>query len=275
MVERVIVITGATDGLGRALSASLAAQAGLTLVAHGRSQQRLDTLAAALADASANVLFLRADFSELAQVRRMAEDIGALTDHVSVLVNNAGIGAGAPDGTGRELSVDGNELRLAVNHLAAFALTQDLLPLLKRGAPARIVNVASIGQSPIDLADPQLEHGYSGMRAYGQSKLAMIATGFALARTLDPRQVTVNSLHPATFMPTKMVLDAIGYCVDSLDDGLNATLRLILDPDLEGVSGEFFDHERSARAHADAYDNRIQQAIWDLSIRLTLPRHAR
>lgn len=76
-------------------------------------------------------------------------------------------------------------------------------------------------------------------------------------------------------MPTKMVLDAIGYSIDSLDDGLTATLRLILDPDLEGVSGKFLDHEGSARAHADAYDKRIQQAIWDLSIRLTMPRDRR
>ncbi|MEH0580991.1 MULTISPECIES: SDR family NAD(P)-dependent oxidoreductase [Streptomyces] len=138
------------------------------------------------------------------------------------------------------------EFRFAVNRLAPFALTRRLLPLLNRGAPARIVNVASIGQAPINFDDPTLEHGYSGMRAYGQSKLAMIATGFVLARQLDPHRVMVNSLHPATFMPTKMVLDSVGYSIDSLEDGT-----------------------RAAKAHADAYDPSIQQKLWDLSTRLT------
>ncbi|MFF7987441.1 SDR family NAD(P)-dependent oxidoreductase [Streptomyces sp. NPDC007901] len=189
-------------------------------------------------------------------------------DRISVLVNNAGIG-GEPDGTDRRLTVDGYELRFAVNHLAPFVLTQHLLPLLDRGAPARIVNVASIGQAPINFDDPTLEHGYSGMRAYGQSKLAMIATGFVLARQLDPHRITVNSLHPATFMPTKMVLDSVGYSIDSLEDGLQATLRLILAPELDGMTGQFYDRTHAARAHAEAYDPSIQQELWDLSTRLT------
>ncbi|QNE19496.1 hypothetical protein F1D05_18235 [Kribbella qitaiheensis] len=97
----------------------------------------------------------------------------------------------------------------------------------------------------------------------------MITTGFVTARRLDPRQVTVNSLHPATYMPTKMVLESIGYSIDSLDTGLNATLRLILAPELEGVTGEFFDRASAAQAHPDAYNARIQQQLWDLSTRLT------
>ncbi|MFF7987887.1 SDR family NAD(P)-dependent oxidoreductase [Streptomyces sp. NPDC007901] len=143
-------------------------------------------------------------------------------------------------------------MRFAVNHLAPFALTQSLLPLLDRGAPTRVVNIASIGQAPIDFDDPTLEHDYSGMRAYGQSKLAMIATGLLLARQLHPHRVTVNSLHPATFMPTRMVLDSVGYSIDSLEDGLQATLRLILAPELDGMTGQFYDRTRAAKAHADA-----------------------
>jgi NAD(P)-dependent dehydrogenase (short-subunit alcohol dehydrogenase family) len=188
---------------------------------------------------------------------------------VSVLVNNAGVGAGEPDGTYRRLTVDGHELRFAVNHLASFALTQRLLPLLDRGAPARIVNVASIGQTPMDFDDPFLEHGYSGVRAYGQSKLGMIATGFALAQQLDSRRVTVNSVHPATYMPTKMVLKSIGHSIDSLETGLNATLHLILAPELEASTGQFFDRTRATHAHPDAYAPRIQQELWDLSTRHT------
>jgi NAD(P)-dependent dehydrogenase (short-subunit alcohol dehydrogenase family) len=269
MSDRIIVITGATDGLGRAISGALARRPATTLVLHGRNQSRLDELATTLAGAPASIHTIRADFSEMAQVHRLADEITQFTDHISVLVNNAGIGGGEPDGTDRRLTVDGHELRFAVNHLAPFALTQDLLPLLDRGAPARIVNVASIGQAPINFDDPTLEHGYSGMRAYGQSKLAMITTGFTLARQLDPHRVTVNSLHPATYMPTKMVLESVGYSIDSLETGLQATLRLILAPELDGVTGQFHDRTRTAKAHTDAYDPSIQQKLWDLSTRLT------
>ena len=125
-----------------------------------------------------------------------------------MLINNAGIGGGAPDGTTRQESKDGHELRLAVNHLAGFLLTLRLLPLLRRSKPARVVFVASLGQAPMDFDDPMLERGYSGSRAYGQSKLAQITTGFELADRLDPNEVTVTSLHPSTYMPTKMVLEA-------------------------------------------------------------------
>jgi NAD(P)-dependent dehydrogenase (short-subunit alcohol dehydrogenase family) len=194
MPDRIIVITGATDGLGRALSGALARRPATTLILHGRNQSRLDELATTLAGAPASIHTIRADFSEMAQVHRLADEITQFTDHISVLVNNAGIGGGEPDGTDRRLTVDGHELRFAVNHLAPFALTQGLLPLLDRGAPARIVNVASIGQDPINFDDPTLEQGYSGMRAYGQSKLAMITTGFTLARQLDPHRPGIGRL---------------------------------------------------------------------------------
>ncbi|PRY59697.1 SDR family NAD(P)-dependent oxidoreductase [Glycomyces artemisiae] len=269
MTARTIVLTGATDGLGRALAAELAREPGNTLILHGRNRSRLDDLAAELADAPATIRTVRADLADLAQVHRLADDVEGLTDRVSVLVNNAGVGGGEPDGNDRRLSADGYELRFAVNHLAAFALTQRLLPLLDRGAPARIVNVASIGQAPIDFDDPFIEHDYSGMRAYGQSKLAMITTGFALAERLDPQRVTVNSLHPGTYMPTKMVLQSVGHSIDSLETGLHATLRLIDSPDLDGVTGQFFDRTKPARAHADAYDPSIKQRLWDLSTELT------
>lgn len=269
MADRIIVVTGATDGLGRALSNALALRPATTLVLHGRNQTRLDELAAELADAPASVRTVCADFSELAQVHQLADEITEFTDRISVLVNNAGVGAGEPDGNDRRLTVDGHELRFAVNHLAAFALTRRLLPLLDRGAPARIVNVASLGQAPINFDDPTLEHNYSGMGAYAQSKLAMVATGFVLARELDPHRITVNSLHPATFMPTKMVLESIGYSIDSLEEGLEATLRLVIAPELEGVTGQFYDRTRVAKAHADAYDPMVRRKLWDLSTRLT------
>src|SRR6185312_8644666 len=168
----------------------------------------------------------------LALVRRLAAEARQATNRLDVFVSNAGIGGGEPDGRSRRISADGHELRFAVNYLAGFLLTLELLPLLRRSAPARIVNVASLGQYPIDFADLMIERGYSGSRAYGQSKLAQIMSGFELARRLPATEVTVNSLHPATYMPTKMVLAEIGHTVDSIEDGLAATERLVGDAGL-------------------------------------------
>lgn len=267
---RTILITGATDGLGRALADRLAAD-GAQLILHGRRRDRLDRAAAELAErfdrpAPPTVL---ADLADLSQVRGLSEQVAAATDHLDVLVNNAGIGAGEPDGRTRRVSADGYELRFAVNYLAGFDLTLRLLPLLRASGSARIVNVASIGQHPIDFADVMLEHDYSGVRAYGQSKLAQITAGFVLAERLPANEVTVNSLHPATYMPTKIVLDEIGHSVDTLDEGTAATRRLVSSPDLATTTGRFFDRTRDARANPAAYDPEDRRRLWELSLELT------
>ena len=183
-------------------------------------------------------------------MRRLAADVRQATDRLDVLVSNAGIGGGEPDGHDRRTSADGYELRFAVNYLAGFLLTLELLPLLRASAPARIVNVASLGQHPLDFSDLMLERGYSGIRAYGQSKLAQIMSGFELASRIPGGEVTVNSLHPATYMPTKIVLDEVGHSIDSIDEGVDATRRLVSDPALAQVTGRFFDRAREARADA-------------------------
>jgi NAD(P)-dependent dehydrogenase (short-subunit alcohol dehydrogenase family) len=265
----IIVITGATDGLGRALATKLAEQKGLRLILHGRSPERLGHLQDELISLPAEVATVKADLSAIAQVHRLADDIAALTDQLTVLVNNAGVGGADADGRTQRLTADGNELRFAVNHLAAFCLSQRLLPLLERGAPARIVNVASIGQTPIDFDDLTLEHGFDVQRAYGQSKLAMIITGMSLAERLDPARVTVNSLHPATYMPTKMVMESVGYSIDTLQTGVDSTLRLIQDPALTGITGRFFDRKNEARAHPDAYRTDVRDQLWAISEQLT------
>ena len=210
-----------------------------------------------------------ADLSSLEEVRDLARDVQRSTPALHVLINNAGIGSGLPDGRERQVSQDGYELRLAVNHLAGFLLTMRLLPLLRRSAPARIINVASLGQAPIDFDDPMLEQNYSGTRAYGQSKLAQITTGFELAERLNPKDVTVTSLHPATYMPTKMVLEEIGSSVDRLEDGVAATVRLAVAPELEGVTGYFYDRQTVAAVHAQADDRAARRRLWELSLELT------
>ncbi|TKA11427.1 SDR family NAD(P)-dependent oxidoreductase [Actinacidiphila oryziradicis] len=267
--SRTILISGATDGLGRALAGQLAAD-GAHLILHGRDRDKLDRIADALAArGAARPRTVLADLADLGQVRCMAAEVRAATDRLDVLVSNAGIGGGEPDGRTRRTSADGYELRFAVNYLAGFLLTLELLPLLRASAPARIVNVASIGQHPIDFADLMLERGYNGSRAYGQSKLAQIMSGFELAARLPAAEVTVNSLHPATYMPTKMVLAEVGYSIDTLEEGANATLRLVTDPALSDTTGRFFDRIRETRANPQAYDPDARLRLWDTSVELT------
>ena len=265
-----IFITGATDGLGRALAHQLAAE-GAALILHGRDPGKLERTADDIRDTHRvpRPLTVLADLADLGQVRRAAGDVQQLTDHLDVLISNAGIGSGQPDGRTRKTSADGYELRFAVNYLAGFLLTLDLLPLLRRSAPARIVNVASIGQHPLDFADLMLERGYTGTRAYGQSKLAQIMSGFELASRVPAAEVTVNSLHPATFMPTKIVLSEIGYHADSLEKGVAASARLASDPALADVTGQFFDRTRPAKADPQAYDARARTELWNRSLQLT------
>jgi NAD(P)-dependent dehydrogenase (short-subunit alcohol dehydrogenase family) len=268
--DTVILVTGATDGLGRAVAERLAGQ-GATLLLHGRDERRLSETAAAIRRATGNDRLSThlADLARLEDVRALAADTERATDRLHVLINNAGIGHGKPDATTRQESADGHELRFAVNYLAGFLLTSRLLPLLRRSAPARIVNVASLGQAPIDFDDVMLRHDYSGGRAYSQSKLAQINFGFELADRLPADEVTVNSLHPATYMPTKIVLDQVGYSVDTLEAGVEATVRLAIAPELEGVTGRFFDGQEESAAHPQAYDPEARRRLWDLSEQLT------
>jgi len=264
----IIFITGATDGLGRALAHRLAAT-GHDLILHGRSAERLDQVADEVMQPGKRPRTVMADLADLQQVRRLASQVGDVTDRLDVFVSNAGIGGGEPDGVDRRVSADGYELRFAVNYLAGFALTLDLLPLLRASAPARIVNVASLGQYPLDFGDLMLDHGYDGMRAYAQSKLAQIMSGFELADRLPADEVTVNSLHPGTYMPTKMVLQSIGRSIDSLDVGVESVRRLAVGGDLTGVTGRFYDRMREARADDQAYDLKARAELWRRSLELT------
>jgi NAD(P)-dependent dehydrogenase (short-subunit alcohol dehydrogenase family) len=268
--DTTVLVTGATDGLGRAVAGRLAG-AGATVLVHGRSADKLATTAQELRSATGNdsVRAYLADFSSLGAVRSMATEVEADNHRLHVLVNNAGVGSGKPAGTNRQESADGHELRFAVNHLAGFVLTLRLLPLLRRSAPARVVNVASAGQYPIDFDDVMLTRSYDGTRAYRQSKLAQVMFGMSLAERLPSDEVTVNSLHPATFMPTKIVLEQHGRSVDSLEEGVEATLRLAVGEDVDGVSGRYFNRLADARADDQAYDAEARRRLWDLSVVLT------
>ena len=268
--QQTILITGATDGLGRALATQLAAH-GTTLLIHGRDdvrgQQTLEDIRARTGND--NLHWLRADFASLDEVRALAQQVTREHDGLTALVNNAGIGATSAGGDGRRIeSRDGYELRFAVNYLAGYLLTRSLLPLLERSAPARIVNVSSAGQAPIDFHDVMLERRYDGVQAYCQSKLAQVMFTLDLAKELRARGITATCLHPATYMPTKMVRAAGVSPVSSLEDGVRATLRLVTDPGLDGVTGRYFSGLRPAGPHPQAHDANARRQLRTLSDRL-------
>jgi len=269
--EQTILITGATDGLGRALAAELAGE-GATLLIHGRDDAKgRETIEAIRArTGNEDLHWLRADLASLDEARALAEEVARGHERLDVLVNNAGIGT-SEGGGGRMVSRDGHELRFAVNYLAGYLLTRLLLPLLKRSAPARIVNVSSAGQAPIDFDDVMLERRYDGVQAYCQSKLAQVLLTFDLADELRGRGVTATCLHPATYMPTKMVRESGVSPVSSLEEGVEATLRLVADPALDGVTGKYFNGLREAAPHPQADDPEARRRLRELSERICAP----
>jgi NAD(P)-dependent dehydrogenase (short-subunit alcohol dehydrogenase family) len=268
--RQTILVTGATDGLGRGLAAELAST-GATILIHGRSDTRGEETLSTIAAETGNdkVHWLRADFASLAEVRELAERVAAEFPRLDALVNNAGIGTTNSGQDARLESRDGYELRFAVNYLAGYSLTRRLSALLVQSAPARIVNVSSAGQMPIDFDDIMLEHGYSGARAYCQSKLAQVMFTFDLAGELRDRGVTANCLHPATFMPTKMVLAADVSPISTLEDGIQPTLRLVADPQLDGLTGQYFDRLKPAEPLSQAHDPEARRQLHTVSDQLT------
>ena len=218
LAGKTVLVTGSTDGLGKEVARQLGAL-GAFVIVHGRNQERGEEVvrtikAAGVGDAA----FHRADLASLSGVAALAETIMETYDRLDVLVNNAA----AVSGDERQTSADGYELAFAVNYLAHFVLTYRLLPLLEASAPARIVNVSSMGQTPIDFADVMMESSYNPGDAYRRSKLAQIMFTIDLAAELDAQHVTVNSLHPARSMNTARVLNGGFQPLSSVEEGAEA-----------------------------------------------------
>jgi NAD(P)-dependent dehydrogenase (short-subunit alcohol dehydrogenase family) len=259
--QQTILITGTTSGLGRELAHALASH-GATVLLHARDPKLGMQILNQIKEQTGNrkLFFYGTDLASLQETANLARKIVAEQERLDVLVNNAAVGFGK-NVSQREESRDGYELRFAVNYLAPYLLTEGLLPLLTASTPARIVNVASVGQAPLDFKDLMLTGGYSGVTAYRKSKVAMIAWTFDLAERLAESGVTVNALHPASLMPTKMVLEAGWNVMSSVEEGVVSTMRLIVAPELDGVTGEFFDGLRPARAILQAYDKKVREQL--------------
>jgi NAD(P)-dependent dehydrogenase (short-subunit alcohol dehydrogenase family) len=267
MNSQTILITGATDGVGKLTAIDLAKQSkDAVILLHGRNKDKLDKVIGEIKKARSNqhIEGYIADLSLMNEVHRLAEDVLSKHDTINILINNAGAGFAAP-----RYSKDGIETRLAVNYLAHFLLTYLLLPAIKKAAPSRIVNVASAGQSPIHFDDILLEKNFDGVTAYTQSKLALIMFTIDLAGELKNDNVTVNSLHPGTYLDTNMVHDAGIKPHNTAQSGADAEVYLATFPGLTNVTGKYFNVKKEARAHPQAYDADARKQLRDITLQLT------
>jgi NAD(P)-dependent dehydrogenase (short-subunit alcohol dehydrogenase family) len=264
--EKVVLITGATDGIGKITAQGLAGM-DATVLLHGRDRYKGEATLAEIGEETGNnrLRYYHADLADLAAVRKLVAIVKTDHDHLDVLINNAGLGPGPSSHTARESSRDGYELRFAVNYLAPFLLTRTLLPLIRQAAPSRIVNLSSAAQEPIDFTDLMFTRGYDPMSAYARSKTALTMFTFELAQRLQKDAITVNCLHPGSLLDTKMVRESFGAPWGSAESGAEAVMRMAVSPALEGVTGKYFDRTSEARASDQAYDREARRKLWRLS----------
>jgi NAD(P)-dependent dehydrogenase (short-subunit alcohol dehydrogenase family) len=267
------LVTGASAGIGKATARELARLgARVIMVCRDRDRGERALLDLQLVLGTGNLYLLVADLSSQREVRRLAEDVRRSFDVLHVLVNNAGLFC-----TTRQVTEDGIEKTLAVNHLAPFLLTRLLLDLLKASAPARVVNVGSAAyrQGRIRLDDLNFEKQYSSFAAYAQSKLALLLQSLELAERLAGSGVTVNCLHPG-LAATEIFRDHAPFWrlvfrlfSISPERAARTSVFLAADPGVEGVMGRFFIGRRPAVLARHAQDCVLQKELWELSEALT------
>lgn len=271
LLGKTVVVTGATAGIGLA-TARLLGGMGAHVVVVGRSSVRTEAAARAVVAEGGTALPLVADLTSMASVRQLARTVREKCPRLDVLVNNAGGMFGE-----RLVTADGFERTWALNHLSGLLLTLELLPLLKASRPSRVVNVSSVVHSRGTLVRAHAEEsGFSGIRAYGRSKLAQIACGYVLARRLAGSGVTVNALHPgvvATDVGREMgpVFHFFQSVLlrpfsTSAEKAARTSVFLASSPDVEGVTGGYFVDCREARSSRDSYSEAEQARVWSLSL---------
>ncbi|MEZ4297794.1 MAG: SDR family oxidoreductase [Polyangiaceae bacterium] len=264
--ETTLLVTGATDGIGRQTALSLARRGARVLV-HGRTRAKAESTRDDLRtdSRSPHVEAVWGDLSSFAEVRALAAQVSELAPRLDVLLNNAGVFMNE-----RRLSPDGFELTFAVNHLAPFLLTHLLLPSLRESPSPRVVNVSSVAHTrgAIDFDDLDLARRFDGYRAYAASKLMNVLFSFDLARRLRSPLVAVNALHPGV-ITTKLLREGFGSTGASLESGAATSLRLATDPALAAVTGKYFSDQREATPAKMASDRALQERLYTVSARLT------
>lgn len=263
--ERVAVVTGSTEGIGRQTAIELARR-GFLVVVHGRSEARARDAGRAVADASGgDVDVAVADFASMSAVRAMGAALAAAHPRLDVLVNNAGVFC-----KDRVVTADGFELTMAVNHFAHVVLTHALLPALRASEQGRVVNVASgvhAGAS-LDVGDLTLARHFRGRDAYATSKLANVLFSNELARRLRGTRVTSNALHPGV-IATKLLRAGFGGGGAAVETGARTSILCATDPSLAEVTGAYFSDARRVAAGERARDAELARALYDVSCELT------
>ena len=263
-------MTGATAGLGRSVAAGLAGQ-GMHVLVHGRDARRAAAVVDQITGSGGTAQAMLADLASLEQARELADRVSGSHDAIALLVNNAGVGAGRPPYRKRQLSADGHELRLAVNYLAPALLARRLIPALENKPPARIVNIGSVGQAPVDFADLRMDSHYAGPQAYYRSKFALAAFTFDLAEELRGTGITVNCLHPASLMNTHMVRESMIPPMSTVAAGVSAVMNLATGPAGGTVTGRYLDGMNEARAHEGTYDPATRSRLRAVTAELLAP----
>jgi NAD(P)-dependent dehydrogenase (short-subunit alcohol dehydrogenase family) len=270
---KVFLITGATNGIGKAAAQAIATQGGRVIIV-GRNAQKTEAAAAEMRRASGNpdIDFLLADLSSMAEVRRLAAEFTARYDRLDVLVNNAGAFF-----MRRQETVDGLEMTFQLNHLSYFLLTTEMLNTLKASAPARVVNVSSGAESgaKVDWNDLQLRTRYRGFEAYALSKRFNLYFTYELARRLEGTGVTVNAVHPGT-VATGIWANPFGrlgglarpltrLAMRSPEQGAQTVVHVATAPEVAGVTGRCFADRQARDSSRASQDPEAARRAWQIS----------
>lgn len=266
MTDKVVLITGSTDGIGRQAALELAAL-GATVLVQGRDATRGRNVVEEIRTATGNQkvdLFI-ADLSSRQQVRQLAADITNHCGALHVLINNAGVFMNE-----RRLTVDGLETTFAVNHLAPFLLTNLLLDLLKKSAPARIITVSSVAHTrgKIDFDNLQAEKSFGGYSSYAVSKLANVLFTYELGELLAGTGITSNCLHPGV-IGTKLLRAGFNITGASTSDGAETLIYLAASPEIDGVTGKYFQEKQETPSSPITHDAALRKRMWEVSAQLT------
>ncbi len=275
MTGKVVLVTGATNGIGEVTARSLAGM-GARVIVVGRDPQRTDTSVQSIRSQTGNehVDGLVADLSSQSQIKKLAEDFRSRYDQLDVLVNNAGAIF-----MKREENAEGIEMTFALNHLNYFLLTHLLLDMLQASKPARIVNVSSEAHrgAQLNFDDLQNRLGFSAMKAYGQSKLANIYFTYVLSANLENSGVTANALHPG-FVATNFgrsnggvfspLFKIFQIAAISPEEGAQTSIYLASSPEVEGVTGKYFVKSKAVKSSPVSYDMDAARKLWDISLEM-------
>lgn len=277
MHGKTCLVTGSNRGIGREIAIGLA-KAGARVLVHARTPDKVERAVAEIRSASGSALVqgFHADFMDQVQVRRLADEVKAATDRLDVLVNNA-----ATYNLHRETAPDGHEATFAVNHLAIFILTRDLLDLLEASAPSRVINVSSEAhQRASNIEDWESRQSYGAYQAYARSKLANVMFSYDLAHRMEGTGVTVNACHPG-LVDTGIIETALDHWYSRwlipiakkvaipVEQGAETPLWLAMSDDVEGVTGKYFKDRKASASSLVSHDPTIGARLWNISLRYT------